>query len=79
MPSVPVEILRYTDDHQLGFVECRLVDAAGRAWIFEEKVPLVTATYLDAESTYPQPGAVGWVEPVGDYFECDVPADAVTD
>ncbi len=88
--SVRVEIVRYTDDHQPGFVECRLTDVTGRVWSFEEKVPVVTDDYLDAGSRYPCVGSVGcavlgrdgdtvWVgvDPLSDYFECRVPTAAV--
>ena len=40
MASVRVEIVRYTSDHQPGFVECRLTAVDGRVWSFEEKVPV---------------------------------------
>jgi hypothetical protein len=88
--SVRVEIMRYTNNHQPGFVECRLTDVDGRVWSFLEKVPVVTTEYLDAESRYPCAGAVGCtilgregdivrvgVDPLSDYFECRVPAAAV--
>ena len=88
--SVRVEIVRYTDDHQPGFVECRLTDVSGRVWSFEEKVPVVTDEYLDAGSRYPCVGSVGCavldrdgdtvrvgVDPLSDYFECRVPTAAV--
>ena len=90
MASVRVEIGRYTDDHQPGFVECRLTDVDGRVWSFEEKVPIVCAEYLNAASQYPQPGSVGCtipgresdvvrvgVDSLSDYFECRVPASAI--
>jgi hypothetical protein len=56
--GVRVEIRRYVDDHQPGWVECRLTDAHGREWSFTEKVPVVTAENLGAESSYPQRGVV---------------------
>jgi hypothetical protein len=90
--SVYVEIVRYTDDHQPGWVECRLTDVAGRAWSFVEKVPVVSAEYLDAGSAYPRPGSVSCsvlgrdgdavrvgVSAIGDYFECVVPPGAVVE
>ena len=85
MARVRVEIVRYTDDHQPGFVECRLTDVAGRDWSFEEKVPVVGTEYLDAASQYPRSGSMGCtvlgrdgaavrigVDPISDYFECVV-------
>jgi hypothetical protein len=59
MNGVRVEILRYADDAQPGWVECRLTDAGGRAWHFIEKVPVVTTEPLDALSQYPRPGVIG--------------------
>jgi hypothetical protein len=58
MIAVSVEIARYIDDSFPGFVECRLVDALGREWLFHEKVPVVTRANLDASSSYPQPGVI---------------------
>lgn len=90
MASVRVEIVRYTDDHQPGFVECQFNDAAGQLRSFEEKVPVVTTESLDANSGYPRPGSVGCtilgrdgaavrigVDAIGDYFECVMPAEAI--
>ena len=87
---VRIEIVRYNDDHQPGFVECRLTDFDGRVWSFEEKVPLVSYEYLDASSGYPRAGSVVCnvlsrdgdvvrvsVEPLSGYFECRVPAAVV--
>lgn len=34
MPSVRVEIVRYTDECFAGWAECRLVDAGGKDWRF---------------------------------------------
>ena len=58
MVGVRVDIMRYTDDSQPGWVECYLTDAHGHRWSFVEKVPIVTAAYLDAASNYPQPGVI---------------------
>ncbi len=92
MPSVAIEIVRYTDDHQPGWVECRLRDVHGHDWLFVEKVPLVTSAYLDIDSDYPRPGSIGvtvlkrsgdrllvGVSPIDDYRECEVLASSVTD
>jgi penicillin-binding protein 1A len=59
--DVRVEITRFVDEDQPGFVECTLTDAAGKVWTFVEKVPIVSSESLDASSTYPQPGAIGCV------------------
>jgi hypothetical protein len=56
--AVAVDIIRYVDDSFPGFVECRLVDASGRAWLFHDKVPVVALADLDANSSYPQPGII---------------------
>ena len=34
MPSLRVEIVRYTDECFAGWAECRLIDAGGRDWRF---------------------------------------------
>lgn len=56
MIYVSVEILRFVDDCQPGVVECLLVDSFGQAHTFVEKIPLVSAEYMDRESSYPKPG-----------------------
>ena len=58
MKSLSVEIVRYVDDHQPGWVECRFRDAAGCWYIFDEKVPIVTKVYLSRDSDYPQSGTI---------------------
>jgi hypothetical protein len=55
---VKVEIIRYVDHAQPGWVECVLRDAHGNSWSFIEKVPVVTDKLLEAESIYPQPGVL---------------------
>ena len=57
-PKIEVEITRFVDASQPGFVECKLVDALGREHLFVEKVPVVTLEYLDASSRYPKQGVV---------------------
>ncbi len=54
MYGVRVEIVRFVDDSQPGWVECRLVDARGQEWLFVEKVPIVTSSDLTALTPYPQ-------------------------
>jgi hypothetical protein len=61
MIGVQVQIVRYTDDSQPGWVECHLTDAHGRSWSFIEKVPVVTELRLDATSRYPQIGVIACV------------------
>lgn len=92
LANIPIEIVGYTDDHQPGFVECRLTDADGRVWSFVEKVPNVSDEYLDAGSGYPRVGSVGCtvlgrdgdavrvgVDSMSGYFECPMPAAAVVE
>ena len=58
MFEVAVEIIRYADDSQPGWVECRLRDAFEKEWFFVEKVPVVSMEYLDRASSYPKPGTI---------------------
>jgi hypothetical protein len=58
MIGVVVEIRRYVDDSQPGWVECGITDADGQEWAFVEKVPIVTAEDLDTHSHYPRPGVI---------------------
>lgn len=59
MPSISIQIVRFVDEHQPGFVECRLVDAQGNIHHFIEKVPVVTRQSLRCDSSYPQLGTIG--------------------
>jgi hypothetical protein len=71
MFNLAVQIKRFVDDHQPGFVECVLVDADGRRHEFIEKGPVVSAANLWSDSVYPQPGCLGcaidreWVDELG--------------
>ena len=56
--SVRVDIIRLVDESNPGWVECRLVDAHGKTWLFREKAPVVCGEYLDTSSSYPQKGSV---------------------
>src|SRR5262249_35172166 len=58
MISVNVEIRRYIDDSNPGWVECWLTDAHGQKWSFIEKLPIVTDAQLNERSQYPQPGII---------------------
>jgi hypothetical protein len=58
MFGIAIEIRRYVDDSQPGWVECGLTDAGGREWLFIEKIPVVTAEDLGISSRYPQPGVI---------------------
>ncbi|WP_431046527.1 hypothetical protein [Roseateles sp. L2-2] len=69
--SVPIQISRFVDDHEPGFIECVLVDAFGKSHVFIEKVPVVTTEDLRSTSTYPRPGTLdgeivaGWIDHSG--------------
>lgn len=56
--NLAVNIVRYVDDHQPGWVEVEFVDAQGQRHTFVDKVPGFTSLPLDAHSSYPQPGQV---------------------
>ncbi len=59
MIELRVTIERFTCGDQPGWVLCRLVDASGKAHLFEEKVPVVSSDDLNAESEYPCAGIIG--------------------
>lgn len=54
MVSLVVQIERLVDDDFPRFVGCSLIDADGARHDFVEKVPMVSASDLRAESHYPQ-------------------------
>jgi hypothetical protein len=56
--TIAIQIERFVDDHQPGFVECRLVDALGRSHLFIEKIPVVTTANIWSDSSYPQVGVI---------------------
>ena len=58
MRFLSVQIVRFADSHQPGWVECVFVDAACRSHTIIEKVPVVTTEDLDADSKYPTLGSV---------------------
>ena len=58
MHAVTIQILRFTDSAFPGWVECILRDASNREWLFEEKVPVVSAAKLNADNIYPQLGII---------------------
>lgn len=71
MPTLPVQITRFVDEHQPGFVEFAFKDADGVARVFIDKVPVVTREDLGATSVYPCAGAIAceivetWTDAVG--------------
>ncbi|MCB1056781.1 MAG: hypothetical protein KDD11_14865 [Acidobacteria bacterium] len=56
-----MQIIRWLDDHQPGWVECSFRDLHGVEHRFREKAPVVSGSALDAGSAYPQPGLLGCV------------------
>jgi hypothetical protein len=58
MVGIKVEISKFVDNSQPGWVECHFTDVVGEEHIFVEKVPGVTADYLDENSSYPQIGFI---------------------
>lgn len=71
MQTVPIQIVRFVDPNQPGFVECLLLDAEGQEHRFVEKVPVVTSEHLDEQSHYPRRGVIAcevetsWLEADG--------------
>ena len=58
MFSLEVEITRFVEASQPGWVECVLVDVGGTKHLFVEKVPVVTLEDLDEKSDYPRVGII---------------------
>jgi len=58
MSGIAIQITRFVDASQPGFVECQFVDAHQRTWSFIEKIPIVTSEDLWIDSSYPQPGTI---------------------
>ena len=56
---IKVEIVKFVDSWQPGWVEGRFTDVLGNEHRFVEKVPVLTADYLDENSSYPQRGFIG--------------------
>jgi hypothetical protein len=54
--EITVQIVRFVDDHQPGWVECVFADAEEREHRFVDKVPIFSTECLDASSTYPRWG-----------------------
>ena len=60
MAAIRVSITQWlSDEPQPGWIECRVTDAWGREWIFEDK-PYVFGSdcELDARTKYPRPGSI---------------------
>src|SRR5581483_8420235 len=58
MIHVQIQITRIVDYGQPWFVECELVDAFGRKWIFLEKEPVVNTADSLNEADLPSPGVI---------------------
>jgi hypothetical protein len=58
MHELAVQIVRFVDADQPGFVESVFVDAAGRRHTIVNKLPMFTADDLNAGSSYPTCGTV---------------------
>ena len=71
MKAIKIKITSFIDDHQPGFVECKFRDAWNREHTVQDKVPILTEKYLDANSEYPQDGVIAcelvkeWQDPKG--------------
>lgn len=65
-PSVPdpylavrIAVTRFvSEETQPGMVECELVDAHGRRWVFLEKTACISSDFLWSDTAYPQPGVI---------------------
>ncbi len=58
MKGIRIRITRFLSNDQPGFVECTFKDAWGKEFKIEEKVPVVTSDFLDADSKYPCEGVI---------------------
>jgi len=54
--QLAVQIVRFVDDAQPGWVSCEFEDAEGRRHEFIDKVPIFSDVMLDETSTYPHAG-----------------------
>jgi lactoylglutathione lyase len=53
-----INILRFIDDSQPGWVECNFKDAFDKEHIIREKTAVISSEYLDRNSEYPKQGLV---------------------
>jgi len=54
--ELTVQIVRFVDGHQPGWVECELIDAEECKHKFVDKVPIFSRKWLDAAGAYPTTG-----------------------
>ena len=72
MVALKIKITKFISDDQPGIVECTFNDAWHQLHIVQDKVPVVTEKYLDANSEYPQDGVIAceiikeWKNPKGE-------------
>jgi hypothetical protein len=55
--SLIVQIVRFVDDHQPGWVACEFQDAEGRRHTLIDKVPIFSLEDIDSASSFPRSGA----------------------
>lgn len=58
MFAIKVQITRFVDRHNPGWVECNFFDASGKEQKFIDKFPHFTEEMLDEESIYPRDGTI---------------------
>jgi len=58
LKAIRIKITSFISDDQPGFVECKFNDAWNKEYTVQDKVPVVTEKYLDANSEYPQEGVI---------------------
>jgi hypothetical protein len=59
MMDLPIEIVRFVQEHQPPIVEAQFRDSTGRLHTFVDKSAIFTTDWgLEASSEYPQPGVI---------------------
>ena len=56
MHSLSLNIVRFVDDSQPGWVACEFTDADGVLHTLIDKIPIFTSDDIWTDSTYPHPG-----------------------
>ena len=54
--NLSVQIVRFVDSHQPGWVACEFSDSMGRRHTVIDKAPIFSAEDLRKDSAYPRPG-----------------------
>ena len=70
MTHAKIQITRFVDDAQPGWVEAVLIDAWKQKWTFVQKIHSFTEADLDADSEYPVEGVLE-CKIVGGYLDRD--------